>query len=111
MKNLLFDARQHAIIQSKQVEPHNAWKDFPPNWIEQKDWVELVDFWNSGDWRKRHEAGKQNRAKGAIDGSYCLHTGGSICFDEWGQREVCVCVHIKYINLYCCVLMFLIFII
>ena len=57
----MYYARCDAKIKSKQNDVHIDWKNHRPNWIEQEDWVKLVDIWMSMDWQNKHKAGKAIR--------------------------------------------------
>ncbi|MFS7981421.1 putative transposase, Ptta/En/Spm, plant [Helianthus anomalus] len=50
---------------------------FPPDGIPLEKWERMCSFWNTEEWHKKSEAGKSNRKN-----DLCIHTGGSIGFDE-----------------------------
>lgn len=63
-------------------------KDFNPKWIKKKDWVYMIDkVWNTSQWKRSSESGKQNKNK-MEDGSVSKHCGGSISIPQHKARLV-----------------------
>ncbi|KAL8231875.1 hypothetical protein R6Q57_001653 [Mikania cordata] len=66
-------ANGHFIINGQ--DNFNIMCDFPPRMVSQ-------DIWNTDDWAKKSERGRDYRMKVDSSGSISRHTGGSVGYDE-----------------------------
>ncbi|KAL8224245.1 hypothetical protein R6Q57_019720 [Mikania cordata] len=73
-------ANGHFIINSQ--DNFNIMCDFPPRMVSQDVWRQLCLIWNTDDWAKKSERGRDNRMKVDSSGSISRHTGGSVGYDE-----------------------------
>ncbi|KAL8204558.1 hypothetical protein R6Q57_010181 [Mikania cordata] len=73
-------ASGHFIINDQ--DNFNIMCDFPPRMVSQDVWRQLCLIWNTDDWAKKSERGRDNRMKVDSSGSISRHTGGSVGYDE-----------------------------
>ncbi|KAL8239997.1 hypothetical protein R6Q59_016564 [Mikania micrantha] len=73
-------ANGHFIINGQ--DNFNIMCDFPPRMVSQDVWRLLCLIWNTDDWAKKSERGRDNRMKVDSSGSISRHTGGSVGYDE-----------------------------
>ncbi|KAL8243270.1 hypothetical protein R6Q59_009528 [Mikania micrantha] len=73
-------ANGHFIINGQ--DNFNIMCDFPPRMVSQDVWRQLCLIWNTDDWAKKSERGRDNRMKVDSSGSISRHTGGSVGYDE-----------------------------
>ncbi|XP_035835722.1 uncharacterized protein LOC118483990 [Helianthus annuus] len=68
------DARREVPVKGYDIATLLA---FPPDGFPLEKWQRMCEHWNTEKWQKKSEAGRSNRKN-----DLCLHTGGSIRFDQ-----------------------------
>ncbi|KAL8208976.1 hypothetical protein R6Q57_008388 [Mikania cordata] len=73
-------ASGHFIINGQ--DNFNIMCDFPPKLVSQDVWRQLCLIWNTEEWAKNSERGRNNRMRLDSSGAISRHTGGSVGYDE-----------------------------
>ncbi|MQM01386.1 hypothetical protein Taro_034144 [Colocasia esculenta] len=83
MSNLLAKARARAKRAAGGMDDTMLWKEHSPPWMRIEVWSSLCEKWNTEEWRKRSQAGKDNRAKVSEAN---VHTSGSVSYATQKRR-------------------------
>ncbi|MQM01387.1 hypothetical protein Taro_034145 [Colocasia esculenta] len=83
MSDILSKARVQAKKATRGTDDATLWKEHRPLWMRIEVWSSLCDKWNTEEWKKRSQAGRENRSKVPEAN---VHTSGSISFATQKRR-------------------------